>query len=359
MSSKKSQTQPTLEDIARKLGVSTATVSRALHLERSPNVGEETRLKVQRMAHELGYQPNLMGRSLVKGRSHTVSYWTLDAFSPYYVGVARTICEEAARRRTNVIINSSLDPANTLEPFGAGAGTGNPIASSFDGIIACDVAYERNAFAQSLRSLNIPFVGIGMNFPPDRDYVALDFNHVGVLAVRHLLEQGCRRIAHVTTSTDGDDARAVAYADLMTSAGHPVDLIHIRHHHRKEARERLLETIQKRRALGQPLPDALFCINDETAIGCYRALCDLGIAVPAEMLIVGCDGIEDTKYHACPLSTVVLPVEQMCSLAWDFLENRIQNPQAPLQQVTLQPELVVRQSALRSQSEEPRFTAAT
>ena len=351
MSSKKSKTQPTktqptLEDIARKLGVSTATVSRALHLERSPNVGEEMRLKVQRMAREVGYQPNLVGRSLVKGRSHTVSYWTLDAFSPYYVGVARTICEEAERRRYNVIINSSLDPANVLEPFGAGAGTGNPIASNFDGIIACDVAYERNAFAQSLRSLNIPFVGIGMNFPPGRDYVSINFDRVGRLAVTHLLEQGCRRIAHVTTSTAGRDLRAVAYAEMMKEAGLLTEFIHIEQPHRKEARARVAEYIQERRALKEPLPDALFCINDETTIGCYRALCDFGIAVPDQMLLVGCDGIEETEYHSCPLSTVVLPVEQMCALAWDFLEERIRNPKALPQQVTLQPRLVVRQSAL-------------
>ena len=347
MSSQKSQRQPTLEDIARKLGVSTATVSRALHLERSPNVGDEMRLKVQKMAREVGYQPNLVGRSLVKGRSHTVSYWTLDAFSPYYVGVARAICEEAENRRYNVIINSSLDPANALEPFGAGAGTGNPIASNFDGIIACDVSYERNDFAQSLRSLNIPFVGIGMNFAPRWDYVAMDFDSVGRLAVAHLLEQGCRRIAHVTASTAGRDLRAVAYSEMMKEAGLPTNFIHIEHPHRKEARSRMTEYIQERRALKEPLPDALFCINDETAIGCYRALCDFGIAVPDQILIVGCDGIEETEYHSCPLSTVVLPVEQMCALAWDFLEERIKNPQTPPQQVTIQPRLVVRQSALR------------
>ncbi len=348
LDSKRARTQPTLSDIARELGVSTATVSRALHLERSSNVGDELRQKVQQMARELGYQPNLVGRSLVKGRSHTVSYWTLDAFSPYYVGVAYRVCEEAARRRYNVIINSAIDPANHLEPNGAGAGTGNPVASSFDGIIACDVAYQRNAFAQSLRSLNVPFVGIGMNFPPDRDFVALDFYQAGALAIEHLLKQGCRRIAHLTTSRAGDDdARAVAYADAMEAAGQPLLQIHLGFHHRKDARARIVEYIGEQRALGRALPDAIFCINDEAAIGCYRGLCDLGLRVPEDMLLIGCDGIEDTEYHACPISTVALPVEKMCSLSWDFLENRIQNPEISPQQVTLPPKLVVRPSALR------------
>ena len=81
------------------------------------------------------------------------------------------------------------------------------------------------------------------------------------------------------------------------------------------------------------------------ALGCYRGLCDLGIRVPDDILIVGCDGIEDAEYQACPITTIALPVTQMCSLAWDFLENRIKNPDLPQQEMLLKPELIIRKSS--------------
>jgi hypothetical protein len=92
------------------------------------------------------------------------------------------------------------------------------------------------------------------------------------------------------------------------------------------------------------LPEAIFCVNDEIAIGCYRGLADIGIEVPRDVLLIGFDGIVETEYQRCPITTVSAPLKQMCQLAWNFLEDRLREPGRDFQQVVLKPELVIRES---------------
>jgi LacI family transcriptional regulator len=91
--------------------------------------------------------------------------------------------------------------------------------------------------------------------------------------------------------------------------------------------------------------DALFCNNDDLALGAYRGLREAGLRVPDDVMLVGCDGIEDMQFLEQPLTTIAIPVEEMCALAWRFLRRRIENPDTPLQHALLQPTLVVRESS--------------
>lgn len=91
-------------------------------------------------------------------------------------------------------------------------------------------------------------------------------------------------------------------------------------------------------------PDGLFCRNDEMAVGAYRAFCDLGIRVPEDVALVGCDGIEEAEYGYCPLSTIVQPFAQMCEAVWQLLARRMQPPDTPLEHIVLPAYLAVRHS---------------
>jgi LacI family transcriptional regulator len=93
-------------------------------------------------------------------------------------------------------------------------------------------------------------------------------------------------------------------------------------------------------------PDGILCFNDEVALGSYRALCDLGIKMPQKVALIGCDGIEDTEFLECPITTIVQPVEEMCNLAWDILQERIVNPRKELTQKVLLSQLAIRDSSL-------------
>ena len=342
--------KPTLHDLARQTGFSVATVSRALHRSDSPNVSAETRRRVSEAAERAGYRPNLAGRILSTGRSHTISYWTFDAFTPYYSMVARLISAEAASRGYVVVINSSADPVRILAA-GETARLARPILQSgFDGIIACDVAFSGNDFALQLRSLRVPVVGIGLNYPSDTDFVGLDLYAGATDAVKHLVDSGCLRIALMCddNSFGGHDPRTNAYSDVMQQAGLAEERIIIEHHARAFARTAAAAAM----AVQQTLPDAIFCLNDEVAVGCYRGLCDAGVRVPDDILLVGCDGTEEAAYQSCPITSIVPPIGDVCRLAWDFLEARIADPEAPLRQIVLAPTLAIRESSTRSAKKE-------
>lgn len=338
--------KPTLNDIARQTDLSVATVSRALHRSDSPNVSVETRRRVHEVARRLGYRPNLMGRSLATGRSHTVSYWTFDAFTPYYAMVGRYIYAEAVRRGFTLIVNSTPDPSRTLEPEQHALRDNPALHTGFDGMIACDVAFRDNDYAAELRSLGMPFVGIGLNYATEGDYVGLNLYDGSVAAVRHLLDAGAQRIAVLCWPDGvGRDPRAQAYIEVMTEVGRPMEWIELHGSHRRAARQAIIAYAEKRGIAD--LPDAIFCVNDEAAVGCYRGLCDLGLRVPEDVMLMGCDGIEETEYLPCPISTIVAPVRELCEAAWDILEARIREPNAPTRQVVLETTLAVRESTRR------------
>jgi LacI family transcriptional regulator len=128
----------------------------------------------------------------------------------------------------------------------------------------------------------------------------------------------------------------------MLAAGLETELIPLAIASRDSARE---ATVAHVRVHG--CPDAFLCRNDDLAIGTYRAMCDLGKRVGEDVLLVGCDGVEVTRFMPCPVSTIFLPVPQMCRLAWEFMENRLANPAAEIQQATLTAKLEVRESSRR------------
>ena len=99
-------------------------------------------------------------------------------------------------------------------------------------------------------------------------------------------------------------------------AGLTDEYIHMETDTRAGSRQTLVDYVGKRGC-----PDGILCRDDETALGAYRAICDLGLRVGRDVLLVGCDGIQDTQYLECPLSTIVMPVPRMCELAWQFLRQ--------------------------------------
>jgi LacI family transcriptional regulator len=93
-------------------------------------------------------------------------------------------------------------------------------------------------------------------------------------------------------------------------------------------------------------PDAIFCHSDDVALGIYRGLCDLKLRVPEDVALVGCDGIQDTEYLECPLTTLVQPVAAMCEAAWQFLVARMdRSVKVKTQKKKMTPQLVVRESS--------------
>ena len=164
-------------------------------------------------------------------------------------------------------------------------------------------------------------------------------------AVEHLVSIGCRRIAHLSTMVALERvraARAKTYEESVQAAGIAPELILAPDETRRGAFQIIAEYVDAHGA-----PDGIFCLNDDMAIGAYRALRDRGMRVPEDVALVGCDGVEDGEFLDVPLTTIVQPVHEMCRIAWDVLSRRIQTPDAALSQTLLKPELRLAASTRR------------
>jgi LacI family transcriptional regulator len=165
-------------------------------------------------------------------------------------------------------------------------------------------------------------------------------------AMRHLIGAGFRRIAHATfvRKNIAGESRRIGYTKAMRDAGLEPEFIHypLTERQRPVARQLIQEYVRE-----HGRPEAIFCHSDDVALGIYRGLCDAGIRVPADIALVGCDGIEDTEYLECPLTTLVQPVAEMCATAWQFLQNRLAEPAIPLQHSLLALKLAIRDSSFR------------
>jgi LacI family transcriptional regulator len=126
----------------------------------------------------------------------------------------------------------------------------------------------------------------------------------------------------------------------MKEAGFPCDYLDCPSGYRSDARQAIKEYVGR-----CGCPDAVFCSNDDLAIGAYRGLRDLGLTVPDDAAIIGCDGLEDTEYLDAPITTIVNPVLEMINIAWQFLQNRMQDRSIPQQTANLRPYLCVRESS--------------
>jgi LacI family transcriptional regulator len=217
-----------------------------------------------------------------------------------------------------------------------------------DAILAMDCGPWSRRVLEARPSPQTPVVSMGTSLLPKTDSVRLDVGPAFAEATEHLIAQGCRRIAYFSLAF-AEDCKPLApmfavprdaYREVMERRGLGVEWIQLETATRADARQTVVEYVRR-----HGCPDGIICRNDDLAIGAYRAMCDLGLAVGDDVLLVGCDGIQDTQFLHCPLSTIVLPVAAMCEAAWKLLEARLADPSARRQQEVLAATLRVGQSS--------------
>lgn len=301
----------TLRDIARATGVSINTVSRALTGKSDINAATKTR--VQAAAERLGYRPNLPARSLVLGRTRSLGLVVTDCTNPFYAMLIRAVEDVAYRNGYALLLATSNESvereAAALHMLGE---------RRIDGLLLSPVAVEA-AHLRLLVEGNLPCVlltrrPVGYKGP----FVGTDNAEAAELAMRHLLALGHRRIAHLTLSGGGVSARMrlLGYRRELARAGVPPE-------HRLELRAP--QTIAGGREAAQALlahdqwPTAVLTYNDLQAVGVMLGLRDAGIAVPAEMSVVGFDGIDLGEVVDPPLTTMSQPIEHIGRLGAQML----------------------------------------
>ncbi len=323
-------------DVANRAGVSRTTVSFVLNNRPDVSLPQETRDRVIQAAADLNYRPSRIGRALATGRTHLVAVWLPYLHTPYYATLMAQLSLHRHREYEAIIrVGTGL----------SSSGRSTSLGMSVDGIIAVDLTFYKDAFRQEHPDVTLPLVSVSAFEADAKDAVVIDLTTGAEAAIRHLLQQGCSRIAYLVQEKEDRqaEARFLAYTRLMAESGRPTEFILSPSQHREVTYGVVYDYFQR-----ADRPDGVFCENDDMAIAANRALCDLGVRVPQEVALVGCDGVEDTNYQEPRLSTIVQPFEEIGRIAWDFLEQRLAHPTLPPQRAVLPASLDVRASSRRT-----------
>ena len=333
-----------LKDIAEDLGLSVVTVSKVLR--NHPDIGDETRKRVLKRMQELNYQPNLTARALVTGRTGTLGLVVPDLLHPFFAEIANVITAEIRKHGYGLLISSSDD-----DPELEAQEIRQMLARRVDVILVASAQWTAESF-RKIEEQKTPYILLDRRLPGlEANYIGADDEAVGALATEHLIEQGCRYIAHirgpeVSTAIGRLEGyrRTLASYNLTPLPGHIVSLGTSGDHRGEqggyEAATRLLAT--------RPRPDGIFCFNDPSALGVMRAVLDAGLRIPEDIAIVGCGNLSYSDFLRVPLSSVDQGSETIGKQAADLaLKMARKKGQVPPRLELVPPHLVVRASSKR------------
>ena len=327
--------KPTISQLAARLSLSKGTVSRILN-DKGAAFSEETRNRVFAVAHEIGYSPNPLARALATGKSGFVALWVQTLVTSYHAQVAHAM-EEALEHSGYQIAVTPFGRFDRNRDGYAG------IPAGVDGMIAHEMYGDIWPLLFRDATQQIPVVTTGIFAPLEsRDHVQVDLAGAATEAVRHLVRSGRPRIAYASDDmeTRGDDKRYMAYQSVLAESRLQPELIALPGQDRPSIRAFIKTYIGK-----NGCPGAIFCHNDDAAIAVYRGLLDLGLSVPENCALVGCDGIPDTEYLPVPITTIVQPFAAICETACQFLKCRLENPDCAPQYAVFPAVLDIRQSS--------------
>lgn len=327
----------TLVLVAERAGVSIASVSRVMNgLPASEQVAE----RVRKAADELGYAPNATARSLKAGKTEQIALAVADVGNPVYVGMMHEISRVVTKAGYRLVLSSTgSDPQDQIDLLTA-------LNRGFaDGLILSPLRVTEE-LGEKLAGSRLPIVIIG-SVPPgvELDNVRADSATGMGLAVQHLVEQGRERIALVNGPLDTvpGAARLGGYLRALDAHGLPAN---------PEAQVAAKDFTYRAglkaavRLLDQCTPDAVVCANDLLAIAVQKVVTSRGLRIPDDIAIVGMDDTELAELAQPAITSVDLGSAARAKTAARLLLRRLDDPQAPIEQVVIEPSLTVRASSV-------------
>lgn len=328
----------TLADIARELGVSKMTVSRAIN--NNPLISSGTRKRVLEVAQRMNYQPNQHARALATNRSYLIGIIIPDIMNLYFAEVIRAI--ETISRPAGfqlLICGTNEDTTRELEEVEA-------LLQRTDGLIINSVfpPTETRAYRKMVKGgARIVFVDRTLENLRSPS-VATDNVKVGLLATEHLISLGHRRIGHLRGDSSSVSAeRYQGYREALRKrkVAHNEALVRPCGFLESEGYEAMRGWLAE-----GGVPDAIFVVNDPAAIGAMRALDEAGLQAGKDVALVGAGNIHYGAMLRVPLTTVSWSKSEMgrnvARLLIELIEGKA--PTSRVQHVVLDPELLVRDS---------------
>ena len=344
----------TIKDIAANAGVSTQTVSRVLN--NHPDVSPETLERVKRVIKETGYAPNILARSLIRGRSYMLG---VVAYGLKYYGPSRMITGiegRAAELGYSMFLHLIHDPETDDVEYQINS----LLAHQVDGIIwAISEIGNNRAWAHKLRqNFNVPLVFVGgMEKPISLSTVGIDNHAIGELATQHLIDGGAKNIGIITGPLNWWEAqqRQQGWRDVLKASGmdDKEQLVAVGDWNARSGEQAYIQLLEQ-----DPSIDAIFASNDQMACGALHAAHLQGRRIPEDLSIVGVDNISEGAHFWPPLTTVRQGLQEAGVLAVNHIDQLIKQanesqaaPEIMVPSITwLQPELIVRESSRTSKT---------
>ena len=339
----KANKEITIYDIAGQLGVSPATVSRALN--DNPSISISTRNKINSLAEKLGYRHNHFASSLRLQKTHTIGVILHELNSYFITSVLAGIEKIATEAKYNLIIAHSAENPN-LEA----ANARNLFHKRVDGLIA-SLSFETEDLThfKQFQSKNIPIVFFDRVFETSETAKVIINNfQAGYDATLHLINQGCKRIAHITSSLKRN-----VYAERKRGYKQALE------DHKFKFDEKLViidgfkedDAIRsaKRILAMKNLPDGIFITNDFCAAVVMQILKDAGIRIPKDIAIVGFNNDSIGKIINPKLTTINYPGFEMGQVAARTLINHLKGvwDMNLTNTIVIKSELIIRESSLK------------
>lgn len=327
---------PTIIDVARESGVSYSTVSRVLNGYEF--VKPTTREKVLQAAERLGYVPNQQARSLAGGRSNLIGILVPGLDNGYISEIIRGIDEELAKSDYNLILYTTHRQHGRETNYVATIMNG-----AADGVLLV-VPLISMTYLDVLSQQNFPYVLIDQADAAGKSSFVNAANWQGAYdATQYLIKLGHQRIGFITGLEGLASAsdRLEGYRAALTDHGLTLSSALISRGDFQE--EGGYDAAQKLLALPQR-PTAILAANDLSAFGAIEAIREQGLRIPEDISIMGFDDIPQASLVHPKLTTVHQPLQEMGQMGVKMLLERIQHPEREAYQVTLNTQLVVRDS---------------
>ena len=289
-----------MKDIAMDMGLSTVTISKVLRGH--SDISEETRSRVLKRMEELNYQPNLAARALITGRTWTIGLVVPDLLHPFFAQIAKAVSNGIRGLGYSLIITSSEeDPELERQEIE------QLLARRVDVILIASAQWTVESFRR-IEERRIPYILIDRQFTGlVANFVGVDDEEVGLLATNHLIDQNCKRIAHIRgPETSTALGRLEGYRRALSAQQKDFDpryVVSIGSSGDDRGEPGGYEAAKKLLAIN-PLPDGIFCFNDPVALGAMRAILEAGLRIPEDVAVVGCGNLSYSDFLRVPLTSV-------------------------------------------------------
>jgi len=324
-----------LEEVAKRAGVSTATVSRVLN--NLTVVKNSTRARVLKAVSELNYYPNLHARTLAGGKSHTIGMIASNMENPFFFDVFRTLEAEARAHGYEVVVsNTDYDPEQLVRCVRLMIG--RRVAG-----LAVVVSEMDAGLVDEVTATRIPCVFYDVGAARKNiTNIKVNYSRGIEKVVEYLHDLGHTRLAFIGhhSSLGPTSERERAFVETVSRYAPAVEWRTVADRDgldggRQAARNLLSSGFR---------PTAIICVNDFTAVGVLRELREQGLRVPGDVSLTGYDNIKLSEYCDPPLTTVDIPRDQIGRLAFASLAPEKEKMRAPGRELVIEPQMVLRDS---------------